>query len=155
MKTIIEFFEESVQKFPENSYLWEKRNGDYTYMTYSQVKEKVYQFAAGLISLGIKKGDRMALIAEGRNDWVGSELGILYTGAINVPLSVKLTGPEELKFRLRHSDSRMVITSKGQLHKIRKISDQLPALEKIILLDEEENRNNNEILFSREEFNKI
>lgn len=39
------------------------------------------------MSMGIKKGDRLALLSEGRNDWVISELGILYAGAIDVPLA--------------------------------------------------------------------
>ena len=81
----------------------------------------MHQFAAGLIASGIKKGDRLALISEGRNDWVVCELGILYAGAVNVPLSVKLTEPSELKFRLMHSGTRMLIASKGQVGKVRGI----------------------------------
>ena len=55
------------------------------------------------MSLGLNKGDRVALISEGRNDWVMSEIGILYCGAINVPISVKIDEPSDLKFRLTHS----------------------------------------------------
>ena len=42
------------------------------------------------MSLGINKGDRISLLSEGRNLWVIGELGILYAGAVNVPLSIKL-----------------------------------------------------------------
>jgi long-chain acyl-CoA synthetase len=106
MQTIIELFEESVKQFPDNNYMYEKTNGKYQGKTYKEVRERVYLFAAGLIELGIKKGDRIALISEGRNDWVISELGILYTGAINVPLSVLLNEPEDLRFRLAHSRAK-------------------------------------------------
>ncbi|MBN2520091.1 MAG: AMP-binding protein [Bacteroidales bacterium] len=145
--TICQFFEENVERFPNNIYLWEKRDGKYLGETYSKTRERVYQFAAGLIALGVKKGDRLALISEGRNDWVVSELGILYTGAVNVPLSVKLKEPSELQFRLLHSGTKMVIASNGQAKKIREIENQLPELEKIILLDQLEKQSEKEIYF--------
>ena len=46
------------------------------------LREKVYCLAAGFQSLGIKKGDRIALLSEGRNNWVIAELAILYAGAV-------------------------------------------------------------------------
>ncbi|MFC2137227.1 AMP-dependent synthetase/ligase [Bacteroidota bacterium] len=148
MKAITTFFEESVQKFSGNIYLWEKKNGEYVGETYKEVKDRVYQFAAGLISIGIKKGDRIALIAEGRNDWVVSEIGILYSGAVNVPLSVKLSEPSEIQFRISHSGSRFVIASKNQIKKIRPIINQLPELEKVIILDGIDKENDKEVWFS-------
>ena len=108
MKSLIQFFEESAEKYESNVYLWEKPQDKYEGTTYGETKKQVYEFAAGLITLGIKKGDRLSLISEGRNNWVIGELGILYAGAVNVPLSVKLT-PEEIKFRINHSESRMVL----------------------------------------------
>ena len=77
MQTLIHLFEESVRKFPNNPYLLEKKNNAFEPETYSQVRERVYLFAAGLMSLGVKKGDRLALLSEARNDWVISDLGII------------------------------------------------------------------------------
>jgi len=90
MQTIPDFFEENVNSFSENIYMWEKEDVTYIGTTYAKTKELVEQFAAGLLKLGVKKGDRLALLSEGRNAWVISELGILYTGAINIPMSVRL-----------------------------------------------------------------
>ncbi len=148
MKTIIELFETSVEKYSGNIYLWEKTNGEFKGTTYRQTRDDVYKFAAGLIALGIKKGDRLALVSEGRNQWIIGELGILYAGAINVPLSVKLDGAAELKFRLSHSGCRMVIVSGLQAGKIEAIREELPDLEKIIYLDEKENPGVNDLLYS-------
>jgi long-chain acyl-CoA synthetase len=135
MKTIIELFETSTAKYPNNFYLWEKLNGKYEGTTFSQAHDLVLQFGAGLVSLGLQKGDRVGLISEGRNAWIIAELGILYAGGINVPLSVKLESGNDLKFRLAHSGSKMVIVSKGQAPKIEAIAEQLPDLENIIYLD--------------------
>jgi long-chain acyl-CoA synthetase len=148
MRTLISLFEDCVAKYSDNVFLLEKKNNNYKGSTYREVQDKVYQFAAGLISLGIKKGDRIALLSEGRNDWVISELGILYAGAVNVPLSVRLTEPSELKFRLTHSGARFIITSKSQAKKLMPVKNMLKSLEKIILLDAQENQTKDELWFS-------
>jgi len=135
MKSLIDLFEESVNTYKSNPFLWEKKAGTYQQTTYGQAREQVYSMAAGLIHLGIKKGDRIALLSEGRNDWIISELAILYAGAVNVPLSVKLEAKTELHFRLAHSESRMLIVSRQYAAKAKLIKQNLPALEKIIYLD--------------------
>ena len=136
-RTLPQLFEDSVAKYPSNILMWEKKGNSYEGTTYREMQSLVHQCAAGLIHLGINKGDRLALISEGRNDWVVSELGILYAGAINVPLSVKIDELSDLKFRLAHSGCRSVIVSETQAPKIRAIKNDLPELEKIILLDGE------------------
>ena len=90
MQTIIQLFEESVKKHADNPLLREKISASYEFITYQETFDLVCRFAAGLMSLGVEKGDKISLISEGRNDWLISELAILYCGAINVPLSVKL-----------------------------------------------------------------
>ena len=94
MKTIIELFETAVLNYPDNVYLWEKRGSKYEGTTYKETREQVLNLAAGLIDIGFKKGERAALVADGRNDWIISELGILYAGGINVPLSIRLENNE-------------------------------------------------------------
>ena len=147
MRTIIELFENSVSKFPDNIYLWEKLDGTYKGTTYQQTRDLVYRFAAGLLSLGLQKGDRVGLISEGRNAWIISELGILYAGGINVPLSVRLESGNELKFRLVHSGSRMIIVSKGHASKVEDIRNELPELDKVIYLDGKNSPDTNDISY--------
>jgi len=148
MRTIIELFETSVAKFPNNVYLWEKRNGKYEGTTYQQTHDLVFRFGAGLVALGLQKGDRIGLISEGCNAWIISELAILYAGGINVPLSVKLDAGNELKFRLAHSGCRMIVASKAQVSKIEEIRNQLPELEKIINLEPNGNSGVNDISYN-------
>lgn len=144
-RTLPQLLEDSSKKFANNVLMWEKRTDIYVGTTYSEIKKSVYNFAAGLISIGIQKGDRLALISEGRNYWVVSELGILYTGAINVPISTKVDELSDLKFRLAHSGCKIVVVSQNHVEKIRKIKNDLPDLEKTILLDRVENFESDEI----------
>jgi len=148
MRTIIELFETSVAKFPDNVYLWEKQNGKYEGTTYRQTHDLVFRFGAGLVALGLQKGDRVGLISEGRNAWIISELGILYAGGTNVPLSVKLDSFSELKFRLAHSGSKMIVVSKGHAAKVEEIRNELPGLEKVIYLDGKENPGANDVSYN-------
>ncbi|MCJ7447813.1 MAG: AMP-binding protein [Bacteroidales bacterium] len=147
MKSLIQFFEESVEKFSNNVYMWEKPQDKYEGTTYGETKKQVYEFAAGLITMGIKKGDRLSLLSEGRNSWVIGELGVLYTGAVNVPLSAKLS-PEEIKFRLNHSESRMILLSSIQYQKLKEVISDCRTLEKIIHFDTQEEYAPNEIHFN-------
>ena len=149
MKTIIDLFEESVTKFTNNTFLWERGTEKFEPLTYAETRRAVYRLAAGLIMMGIKPGDKLALLSEGRNDWIIGELGILYTGAVNVPLSIKLEELGDLVFRINHSESRFVMVSKQQLPKIRKIMDSLPMVEKVIVFDELEAYDEKEVRLQR------
>lgn len=147
MKTLIELFEKSVEKYPDNPLLWEKIKDKYIPVSYREVHRQVILAGAGLLASGLQKGDRVGLLSEGRNSWLVSELAILYCGAINVPLSVKLEATE-LKFRLEHSGSKMVIVSAGQAGKIAEVLEYLPAIERVIYLDHKSNLGVKEILLS-------
>jgi long-chain acyl-CoA synthetase len=146
MKAITDLFEDSSKRYPNNVLMWEKKTDQYEPTTYTDARKKVYQMAAGLMSLGVRKGDRIALLSEGRNDWAISELGILYAGAVNVPLAVKLNEPSEIKFRLEHSGARMIIVSGQQARKVADLKNEMPLLEKIILLDPTGNQEEKEIV---------
>ncbi len=148
MKAITHLFEDCVLKYSNNPFLWEKKNDTYEPTTYAETKEKVYQFAAGLISLGVKKGDRIALLSEGCNNWVISELGILYAGAINVPLSVKLAESPDIRFRLIHSGARIIIASANQSRKLNGLRDELDSLEKVIIFETDNTNHEKNIAFS-------
>ena len=148
MKTLIELFEDSVEKYSDNILLWEKKEDKYEGTTYAQVKDSAKQLSAGLIEIGLSKGDRVALLSEGQNAWLISELAIFYAGGVNVPLSIKLDAGKELKFRLVHSGSKMVIVSKNQKDKILSLKGELPLVEKIIIIDELDEENDTIISYN-------
>lgn len=143
--TIIDLLNNSVGKYAKNPFLWEKLTTEFTPTTYEETRTQAQEIAAGLLSLGIKKGEKIALLSEGRNAWIISELGILYTGAVNVPLSIKLEESNDLVFRILHSESRFIFVSGGQLKKIRTIAAQLPDIEKIIVFDDQTAYENKEM----------
>ena len=146
--TIIDFVEKYTREYASHVFLREKPADHWTETTFEETRLQAYKVAAGLMSLGINKGDKISLLSEGRNLWVIGELGILYAGAVNVPLSIKLEEGSDLVFRIRHSDSRFVMVSGTQLPKIRRIMDELPAVEKVIVFDDIDDLKDNEITMS-------
>ena len=95
-KTIIDLFESSVAKFGDRTFLLEKHDGEFKPTTYAECKELALKIGAGLTSIGIKPKQTISILAEGCNNWILSELGLLYAGAISVPLSIKLEEANDL-----------------------------------------------------------
>ncbi len=133
--TIIDFVEKYTREYADHVFLREKVDNQWTETTYAQTREQAHVIGAGLMALGLEKGERVALLSQGRNLWVTAELGILYAGAVNVPLSIKLAEASDLLFRVQHSDACFIIASEQQLPKIRKILPDCPNVRHVIVLD--------------------
>ena len=146
--TIIDFVEQYTREYSSLTFLREKVDGVWTETSFEETREESYRIGAGLMQLGLKKGDKVALLSQGRNLWITSELGILYAGGVNVPLSIKLTESTDMLFRIQHSDSRYVIVSEQQLGKIRNIIADCPKVEKVIVLDPIADYRENEMAIS-------
>ena len=158
--TIIDLLNQSVEKYGDLPFLWEKNTSEFLSTTYFETKQQTYMLAAGLISIGVETGDKIALLSEGRNAWIIGELGILHTGAINVPLSIKLEESNDLIFRLIHSEAKYIMVSGSQLKKIRNIADALPEIKKVIVFDDQTEYNKkelslNELLTKGRAYNKL
>ena len=132
-KTIIDLFESSVEKFGYRDFLLEKVTDKFEPTTYAQTREIALATGAGLVALGIQPKQTVSILAEGCNAWITSELGLLYAGAISVPLSIKLEEANDLLFRLRHADVCAIFVSRNQLPKIRRIREQLPLIKHVIV----------------------
>ncbi len=144
IKTLVQFFDRSVAKWPDNPFIWQKENGEYKPTTYRQTQEEVRAIAAGIIDLGIAPGSRVGLLCESRKLWIESELGMLHAACVEIPLSIKLEGPD-LQFRLHHSEAVAIIVSEGQALKVEELRAELPHLKHIIYLDPKEEYGEGEV----------
>lgn len=139
MKTILELFDNSVKKFGDNPFFWDKIDDRYKAQSYKEVKHYVQCLASGLLDLGLKPGDKISLVSEGRCEWIISELAILSIGAISVPVSVKLDEASEMLFRIKHSNSKGIIASASQINKLKPVINELEKVEKIIIIKPDDN----------------
>lgn len=110
-----------------------KSDGAYCGVSYAEFYDRAVCFANGLASLGVQRGDRLALISENRPEWVIADSGMIRLGAVNVSLYPTLT-PKQIEFMLNDAGvSHVVVSNQLQLAKILKIAGDVPTLQHIIL----------------------
>ncbi len=133
--TLTEMFLNTVKTYGSKTALLHKVKDQYQGITYQEFGKIVKNLALGLASLGVKKGDRVALLSENRIEWAFFDLAILSLGAINVPIYPSLI-PKQIEYILNDSESKIIIASEpDQTIKITKILKNLPVLKYIIYLD--------------------
>jgi long-chain acyl-CoA synthetase len=104
-------------------------------MTYAEVRDAVDEIAGGLAALGLAPGDRVAILAASRPEWVLCDVGALRAGAVVVPV-YPTNSPEECAHVLGHSGARVVIAEDAaQAAKLARVRDALPRLEHVVLID--------------------
>jgi long-chain acyl-CoA synthetase len=116
-RTVFAMLNKASVKYADKPYLSQKGDQGWIRTTFSEAKNKAVQLASALIELGVKYEDKIAILSEAKNDWIISELAMLYAGGISVPLSIKLM-PEEIPFRINHSDSKLFVISENTLEKV-------------------------------------
>ncbi|MEA1876553.1 MAG: AMP-binding protein [Bacteroidota bacterium] len=136
MRTVLQMLRDAAKNFPGTAYSNQKGDSGWVGMTYPEILKESRFLAAGLMDIGLKKDEKIALLSEGRNRWISGEFGILFAGCINVPLSIKLL-PDEVMFRLNHSESRAIFLSRNTFEKVASVWKQLNTDLKIIYIDDD------------------
>ncbi len=140
-KTIPELFiilTEEFGKVAEHPLLKYKSSGQWIEVSYTQLKDETESLAHGLLTLGLKQGDKVAIIAENRPEWVYSDMAILGLGAIDVPLYPSLTS-DTVQFIMNNSEAvGIIVSNKFQLNKILKIKSNLKFLKFIIIMNDKD-----------------
>lgn len=116
-RTIINMLDYAAEKFADINYATHKTDKGWTHFTFREIRDNSNAFAASLLKIGIKTGDNAAILSEGSPMWIMAEYGLLSIGAVSIPLSVKLL-PEELPYRLNHSEAKAIFVSKNNLDKV-------------------------------------
>ena len=109
-------------------------------ITYSELGEKARSFGRGLMEMGLEKGESVALVSENRPEWGIAYLGILFAGAVTVPLDSALK-PSELKHILRESKAKMVVASSRYLSDMEEALAEIGSLQKVVSMDNEQREN--------------
>lgn len=116
-RTVFKMLERASEIYQNDPYLSIKDDRGWVQTSFKDAKVKAEQLAAAFVDLGLKKKDKVAILSEAKSDWVIAEFAALYGGGISVPLSIKLL-PEEVPFRINHSDSVFFVVSENTLEKV-------------------------------------
>ncbi len=136
--TIKEMFDNVLENYSSSDrpIIKHKVDGKYVDIKYSELRQLSHDFAIGLMNLGVKKGDRVALISENRPEWVVSDIAIHTLGGVDVPVYPTLTA-KQIEFIFNDANIRFAIVSNQfQLNKVKKIFSEVKTLEKVIVLSD-------------------
>jgi long-chain acyl-CoA synthetase len=134
--TLNQLFFEAVSKYNRPDALQVKRGGVYQPISHTEVAERVRHAARGLSSLGVRRGDRVAILSENRPEWAIADYACLNIGVTDVPIYPTLP-PDQIAYVLKDSGAVAIfVSNKAQAEKIREIRTQLPALKTVIGFDE-------------------
>ncbi len=104
-------------------------------ITVPEFRDTVRAFAAGLHDLGVKRGDRVAILAENRPEWAMADFAILAAGAVTVPVYPTLLG-WQIEYILNDAGVVAVVCStQEQLDKVQEIRSHVPTLHNVIVCD--------------------
>src|SRR2546423_9339546 len=102
-------------------------------LTYAQLLNAVRKFGCALKSIGVDRGERVAIWSADCPEFVAAFLGTTAVGSVAAPASTLAT-PAELEYVLAHSGARAAVVTPEQLDKLRSVRSQLPRLEAVLLV---------------------
>ena len=105
--TLVEVFEHVARVHPRPDTLNYKHEGRWISISAAEMLERVRSIAAGLYSLGVRRGDRVAILSESRPEWVLTDAGCMFATAIDVPIYPTLT-PPQVRYILQDSGAREI-----------------------------------------------
>jgi long-chain acyl-CoA synthetase len=115
--------------------LREKDLGIWQEISWNRYYEHVKHFCLGAMSLGLEKGDKLAILGDNCREWLYADLGAQAAGAVAVGIYAT-NPPKQVKYVLSHSDSVLVVVrDQEQADKVLEVMEALPLLKKIIVID--------------------
>src|SRR5919198_6769543 len=136
-KTLNQLFFGSLDSFSRRPVaLRSKRDGRWIDLSYGDVASQVQDLSIGLLELGVRPGDRVAILSENRPEWAITDYACLAARCTDVPIYPTLPA-RQAQYILRDSGACAVLaSSREQAEKICAIRQRLPALAHLIAFDE-------------------
>lgn len=131
--TIPKILREIANKYPDvEAQMYKDSKGVFQPILYKELLQLAYNFGAGLLSLGVKRGHHIGIISDDRAEWYQADMGIMGIGAIDVPRGCDAT-EKDLTYILSFSDCQVVIGENNtQIKKLLNITEQTPTVKILI-----------------------
>ena len=134
-QSIIGMLRRNVEARPEKLALASKAEGDWAGISYGELWERVKSFAAGLASLGVGSGAKVAIVSRSRPEWVVTDLAVQSLGAATVPVYPTLEASQVAHMLADSGAVVVVVEDQEILGKVIPERDVLPGLRHVILID--------------------
>lgn len=134
-KTLPEMLLHTIQKYPQNTALKIKKGDSYQAYTYQEMGNEIELLTNGLAKLGLREGDKIAILSNNRPEWAISDFAIFSLKGITVPIYQTLP-PNQIEYILMDSEARAIfVEDQEQFDKIEQIDTALPNLEFIFTFE--------------------
>lgn len=136
--TLVDLFERVARLYPRPDLLNYKHHGQWLPISAVGMLTRARHIAAGLYSLGVRPGDRVALLSESRCEWTLTDAGCHFAGAIDVPIYPTLTPPQAC-YILKDSGARLLfVANYEKLAQLRDVLHDCPEVSQVVIFDEAE-----------------
>lgn len=153
---LFEFIQYQKENFPLEKAFGHKKDGEWIYFSTDKIIELGNKVSCGLLKMGVKKGDKIALVVyKNRPEWVIMDLGIQQIGAINVPVYPTISSGE-YEYIFNDAEVKYCFVGIGDLYdKVEAAKKNTPSLQEIYTLDKQEGRLFWEDIYSDEGMDKV
>ncbi|MFY9613818.1 MAG: long-chain fatty acid--CoA ligase [Candidatus Dormiibacterota bacterium] len=136
-QSVPELFQDQVQKRGSNPALYFKVGGKWQPITWEQYSAAVKRIAGFLLSEDVKHGERAAILSYNRPEWHIADLAIEHLGGTVVGIYLT-NSSEQCQYIIHHAEARVVfVENRDQLAKIQEVRNQLPTLQRVVLISGE------------------
>ena len=134
-KTLVDAFVTLCREHKRPDTLNFKRDGVWVPVSSDEMLTRVRRIAAGLNSIGVRHGDRVAILSESRLEWTLADAGCLFAGVVDVPIYPTLT-PSQVKYILNDSGARvLILATYAKFLEIKEVVPECPELQQIIFFE--------------------
>ena len=135
--TLVDVFKRVARKHKRPDTLNYKKNNQWLSISSDELMTRAGRIAAGLYAIGVRHGDRVALLSESRAEWTLTDAGCVFAGAVDVPIYPTLT-PPQVRYILNDSGaSVLILADRAKFDELAEILNECPALRKIVLFESE------------------
>jgi long-chain acyl-CoA synthetase len=141
-KTLVDIFDQSLSQHGARNLFGTKKDGRWVWITYAEFGGLVERFRGGLASIGVQRGDRVAIISNNRVSWAVAAHACYGIGAALVPM-YEAQPPTDWEFIVRDCEAKvLIVASDSVLAKTTPFFDVTPALKRVVVLDGATNGDN-------------
>lgn len=155
---VVEYFLSTAKRRSKADCLKFIKNKKWKTLDWDETLKEVQKLSEGLSQLGVKKGDKVAILSNTRVEWTLADVAILSLGAVSVPIYQSVLSSEVLHILQNSETVALFIEDKKQLKKFEEIADKAKTVKKLILIEGKSTNKNvitfKELLTKGENFNE-
>ena len=135
MNTLTKLFFENSLLYQNKTLFGFKKDGEWSHISWNEASDLVQDLSLGLHEIGVRKNDKISIIAENSYKWCVVDLAIISLGAITVP-GYTTSNEDEIFYLLSHSEASVVFLNSKLLSTIENILPKLDKIKHIVCIDE-------------------